>query len=418
MKNLFKKFITVMLAILILPLPVFASTSSQWLDLKDYDKRQDYLVDKGEVTQYILKMYEYMTWSITPAAKNIFTDVDAATQSYIPKAYALGLVTGTGSATYGTNNPVTKSELSKMIYNTVHKIYPSLNMGGGENLKFTDKVSSIYLPSLQFAASRGIIEPYSTGFIGASDKLTLGEAVKIINTAKRSAPNYDIVLSSLDTLKEKPKSNTSDGTKKAYLTFDDGVSKNTYTILDTLSKYNVKATFFITGKSDASLLKRINDEGHVIGNHTLSHDYSLVYSSPEGFWQDISAEEEYLQSIIGYKPTLIRFPGGSNNTVSQRYNGNDIMKTLTAQSRQRGYTYFDWNVSSGDASGKSISKSQVVSNVLNGSKGKDNVVILMHQTAPKTSTAEALPEIIEGLKNMGYEILPLTTESYCPQFTK
>lgn len=100
--------------------------------------------------------------------------------------------------------------------------------------------------------------------------------------------------------------------RTAYLTFDDGTSENTARILDVLNQYGAKATFFVSGRSDPTFLLRMRDEGHAIGNHTMSHDYKKIYRSPEAFWEDFGAEGDYLESILGYRPGLMRFPGGSN----------------------------------------------------------------------------------------------------------
>ncbi len=111
----------------------------------------------------------------------------------------------------------------------------------------------------------------------------------------------------------------------------------------------------------------------------------------------------------------MRFPGGSNNSIGMK---NGVMGDITTQAKQNGYIYVDWNVDSGDARGNNIPKDTIVNNVLNGTSGKNQAIILMHQTKPKQTTVEALPEIIEGLQEQGYEIRPLTEKSYTPRFIK
>ena len=203
-----------------------------------------------------------------------------------------------------------------------------------------------------------------------------------------------------------------------YLTFDDAPSQNTVSILNTLRDYEAPATFFVTGKADASILLRMRDEGHAIGNHTLSHDYARIYKSPQAFWNDFDAQGRYLQGVLGYLPTLIRFPGGSNNTVSYNYGGRSVMKTICYQAKQYGYLYFDWNVSSGDADKTTVPKDTIVRNVLNGCKNKTDAVVLMHQSSYKTTTAQALPEIIRGLQDMGFVFVRLNEDSVRPQFLR
>lgn len=205
--------------------------------------------------------------------------------------------------------------------------------------------------------------------------------------------------------------------KYAYLTFDDDCSQNTVSILDTLKEYNVKATFFMAGRADPEIVKRINNEGHTIAVHTMTHDYKTIYASTKAFWEDIEQERDYLESIIGYKPILLRFPGGSNNTVSNKY-CRGIMNKLVNQAIEYGYNYYDWNVSSGDASGKKISSEEIVNNINQQIQNKDNVMILMHQSAPKVTTAEALPQIIEILQQQGYSIVKVEENSFSPKFLK
>lgn len=82
---------------------------------------------------------------------------------------------------------------------------------------------------------------------------------------------------------------TAEDLHKVYLTFDDGPSDNTNAILDVLDDYNVKATFFVTGKEDEAskaAYKRIVDEGHTIAMHSYSHKYSDIYASKEAFQND------------------------------------------------------------------------------------------------------------------------------------
>lgn len=211
------------------------------------------------------------------------------------------------------------------------------------------------------------------------------------------------------------------GEKIAYLTFDDGPSSNTIKILDTLKKYDIKATFFVNGRTDdksKKIYKRIVEEGHTIGNHTYSHDYSYIYSGKAAFMKDFNKLQNYIKDLTGVKMTVLRFPGGSNNTVSYKYGGKGLMKQLTADMKNKGYVYFDWNVDSTDASVAKQSKSNIVRSVLNGCKGKKEAVILMHDSAPKTTSAEALPEIIEGLKKQGFQFDRISTDTYAPQFTK
>ncbi len=189
-----------------------------------------------------------------------------------------------------------------------------------------------------------------------------------------------------------------------YLTFDDGPSAKTTTkILDTLKENNVKATFFIKGTADLSLLQRMKDEGHTIGLHTDTHEYGKIYKSTDAYFKDLQAVSDKVYERVGIRSTIIRFPGGSSNTASRKY-CKGIMSELTEMVQDRGYKYFDWNVDSDDA-GKARTSEEVVSNIKkyaikNGST-KGDICILMHDI--KSYTAEALPEVIAELKAAGYE---------------
>ena len=190
------------------------------------------------------------------------------------------------------------------------------------------------------------------------------------------------------------------GTGVIYLTFDDGPSAtgSTQKILDVLRNNGIKATFFVTGNGPANLIKKEYDEGHVIALHTYSHSYANVYASVDNYFNDLNRISDLVYSQTGQRSNIIRFPGGSNNTVSNRYS-NGIMDILTKQVLEKGYIYFDWNVSSGDAGG-CTTESCVYNSVVNGlSKSRSNIV-LMHDV--KMFTANALDDIIKYGKNNGY----------------
>ena len=107
----------------------------------------------------------------------------------------------------------------------------------------------------------------------------------------------------------------------------------------------------------------------------------------------------------------MRFPGGSNNTVSKKYK-KGIMSDLTTQVQIKGYAYVDWNVDSGDASGNNVAATRIKNNVLRQAKNKNSICVLMHDTSSKGTTVKALPGIIEGLKKQGYKFEVLTEKTY------
>jgi len=204
-----------------------------------------------------------------------------------------------------------------------------------------------------------------------------------------------------------------DGTSFICLTFDDGPSEHvTNKILDTLSIYGVKATFFICdyGEEGAKKVKRIVDEGHTIAMHTLSHDYARIYRSVDAFMGEIHAQQNKIYNDTGVKTTYLRFPGGSSNTVSADYN-QGIMTTLVDKVHEEGMEFFDWNADSGDARGNGISADTLYENFVNEIEHDRTNIVLMHDTDAKYTTADALPRMIEyGLSN-GYQFTRITDDT-------
>lgn len=204
--------------------------------------------------------------------------------------------------------------------------------------------------------------------------------------------------------------------KYAYLTFDDGPSANTIQILDILDNYGVKATFFVNGHTGEVMEERykaIVDRGHAIALHTYSHDYNNVYGGLDKFEQEIVSLRNYIKEVTGVDTTLFRFPGGSSNSRT------DDIKPYIQWLNDNGYSYWDWNCSSGDATGTKPSAEQIVANCLvQADAGYKNLVILMHDTKPKDTTVEALPALIEALQARGYEIIAIDGRSTPVQHRK
>lgn len=200
--------------------------------------------------------------------------------------------------------------------------------------------------------------------------------------------------------------------RNVYLTFDDGPSIYTGKILDILKEYDVKATFFVTGREGREyeeLYRRIVDEGHTLGMHSYSHKYNEIYESKESFAKDLTKLQDYLYEVTGVESRFYRFPGGSCNTVSQVDMG-ELIDYLAEQE----ITYFDWNVSSGDASGKTLSVEQIVDNCTENMDYYNSAFILMHDSKEKHTTVEALPIVIEKILAIEHtQIVPIT-ESTVP----
>ena len=194
-------------------------------------------------------------------------------------------------------------------------------------------------------------------------------------------------------------------TKKVYLTFDDGPGSQTGKILDILAQYDVKATFFVTGKEDASSKKvyqRIVKEGHTLAMHSYSHVQDVIYDSKEAFEKDLKQINRCLYEATGVRTKFYRFPGGSStqNTSLPIQNFIDVLK-------KNHYLYLDWNVISPDINNANATKEQVVTGVMQGVDAYDTAVVLMYDVADKPMTVKALPSIIKQIKAKNYELLPV-----------
>ena len=194
-------------------------------------------------------------------------------------------------------------------------------------------------------------------------------------------------------------------TKKVYLTFDDGPGSQTGKILDILKKNHVKATFFVTGKEDASskkIYQRIVKEGHTLAMHSYSHIQDVIYDSIEAFEKAFMQFNRCLYEATGVHTKFYRFPGGSStqNTSLSIQNFIDVLK-------KNHYLYLDWNVISPDINNANATKEQVVTGVMQGVDAYDTAVVLMYDVADKPMTVKALPSIIKQIKAKNYELLPV-----------
>ena len=198
---------------------------------------------------------------------------------------------------------------------------------------------------------------------------------------------------------------TSSPDNTAYLTFDDGPSGNTDIILQTLQEENVKATFFVVGTDNADNLarmRRIVQEGHTIGMHSYSHSYKKIYASVEAFLKDMYQVFNLIKDTTGVTPTCFRFPGGSINSYNKA-----VYKDIKAEMIRRGFVPYDWNVSSGDASTTKYTPEQLTGYVLNGIGSKSRIIVLMHDSSSKENTAQAVRQIIIGIREKGFIFAPL-----------
>ena len=194
--------------------------------------------------------------------------------------------------------------------------------------------------------------------------------------------------------------------KVIYLTFDDGPSAHTPYLLDILKKYGVKATFFVVNTGYISTISRAAAEGHTIAIHSKTHDYKKIYASEDAYFADLYAMQKIIASYTGVATYMVRFPGGSSNTISSFNPG--IMSRLTKALGERGFSYFDWNVNSADA-GLVDTSEAVFDNVTKGIKQRKASVVLQHDS--HGFSVRAVERIIVwGLVN-GYTFLPMNQSS-------
>lgn len=201
--------------------------------------------------------------------------------------------------------------------------------------------------------------------------------------------------------------------KTIYLTFDDGPGPYTEQLLNVLAKYDVKATFFVTGRAPEynDMIGRAYREGHSIGVHTYTHDYGTVYASEQAYFDDFWKTEELIYEQTGAYTDIFRFPGGASNTVSRNYNAG-IMTRLAKYMTDMGYKYFDWNVASGDA-GQTTSTERVYQNVVDGCSVLNTCIVLQHDI--KGFSVAAVERIIIWGLNHGYQFRALDQTSFCWQ---
>lgn len=199
--------------------------------------------------------------------------------------------------------------------------------------------------------------------------------------------------------------------KIAYLTFDDGPEDtNTPAILDILKAEGIKATFYVVGNQcygAPSVLKRIFEEGHAIGNHTYSHDYDVLYPYVDNFLEELGKTERIVKEIVGVRPLIVRAPGGTYGMFTSAY-----YPALKAA----GYVEHDWNVCIDDAVGGHPLAWEFVQKVREQTaSGISSAIVLMHSTYGKGETVRALPEIIQLLRDRGYSfgvMTPMTPQPW------
>ncbi len=185
------------------------------------------------------------------------------------------------------------------------------------------------------------------------------------------------------------------------LTFDDGPTRVTEDILDVLSRYNIKATFFVTGKNaekNPEILARIFDEHHTVAIHTYSHVYREIYASPEALADDINRCFCAIKGVnCDFEPRFYRFPGGSFT----------LGETLKNVPSAMGLRYVDWNAACRDSEVRGATPDELAAFARATAQGKERVIMLLHDAADKKNTALALPKIIEEFLSDGFSFVSL-----------
>ncbi|QLG36992.1 polysaccharide deacetylase family protein [Paenibacillus sp. E222] len=188
--------------------------------------------------------------------------------------------------------------------------------------------------------------------------------------------------------------NTQD--KVVYLSFDDGPGKHTREVLDILRKEQVLATFFVLGEQAErypEMIRAVVEDGHALGNHTFNHNYEQLYSDFKVFWKQIKQTEAVVERITGFRPNLVRAPGGTYGHFDKSYF--DLLKL-------GGYTVMDWNVDSGDSKRKGVPAKEILRNATKVPVGASSVIVLMHDGGAHAETVKALPGIIKYYRDQGF----------------
>lgn len=182
--------------------------------------------------------------------------------------------------------------------------------------------------------------------------------------------------------------------KVCYLSFDDGPNENTQDILAALKENDAVATFFVVGSKYLPLTKDIRAQGSMVGLHTLSHDYKVCYKTVYSYYRGLDKLSDTVEQYTGERPTLIRYPGGTHNAVSDAL----LMRRVLSGAHDLGFRPFDWTSSAGDTSlkhaGADFSFEQVKKSCV-----RDEEIILMHE---KKFNVAALRKIIPYLRENGY----------------
>lgn len=320
---------------------------------------------------------------------------------------AVGLVIIFILSAVGIKFYIDKSKLSEELAEINKSVSELAEKASGGKAKSKNKIEELESRLSELESENNEDKQKIKELESENDKLKEMKKEKSESESSKKDSETDVKGPTVNPQPNTPRSDDSSG-KTVYLTFDDGPSKNTPKVLEVLREYGVKATFFvIDGKGYNKYMKDIVNEGHAIGLHSETHDYKKIYSSERAYLNDLARISKIVKDETGVDSKIIRFPGGSSNTVSRKY-CRGIISTAAKKVHNMGYEYFDWNCDSGDAAGNNVPASRLVENIKMNNPGTNRVVVLMHDAGNKSTTPQALPQIIEYFKSNGYSFGVLT----------
>lgn len=185
-----------------------------------------------------------------------------------------------------------------------------------------------------------------------------------------------------------------EGGKIAYITFDDGPTLNTPYIVETLDKFNAKATFFVLEERIIlypEFIRQIIHSGNAVGLHGVSHSQA-IYATDTSVLDEMEKTNRALENLMGEGSQLVRVPFGSSYRLTKKQAEN---------LSEKGFIIWDWNVDPRDSVGDIVPE-RVMANLKKGlSACKEAPVILLHD---RKSTAKLLPMVLRYLTGEGYEL--------------
>lgn len=199
------------------------------------------------------------------------------------------------------------------------------------------------------------------------------------------------------------KQNKADQRENAiFLTFDDGPSNSTNQLVDILDEYQMKATFFMTGKNITEYpnpVKLARDSGFGLGLHSVTHNVNKVYNSPLTPVEEMTENQKILEDVAGVHSNMIRLPYGSIPYLTEE------MRYLLDKNN---FHIWDWNVDSRDWDLKDERYVQLtIQEIQQMEQARETPIILLHD---KPETIKHLPKLLSYIKKRDYKSKVLTND--------